>query len=96
MADEAARWRLALGFDILVKSWGEQAVVYHCGSGDTYLLDGLTTQVLSQLRQAPATTAELAREFLPPQDSGGDTRTRYLARVLDTLENLYVIEREDA
>lgn len=53
----ARRWRLALGADPSVRMWGDECVVHHALSNDTYRLAGDAGRILSKLADAAATDA---------------------------------------
>lgn len=46
-----------------VKHWGEEAVVFHPGSSNTFLLDEFAAILIAQLSEGPRTLAQL-RQFI--------------------------------
>jgi PqqD family protein of HPr-rel-A system len=53
----------------LVRSWDDEHVLFHPGSGDTHLLDDDALRVLAALRAGPATAAQLAARLAPDQEA---------------------------
>ena len=51
----ARRWRLAPGADPALHTWGDECVVHHALSNDTYRLAGDAGRILSKLADAAAT-----------------------------------------
>jgi len=54
-------WAIDGDAEWLFRQWGDECVVYSCVSGDTHLLDALGAASFTVLRQAPATSEDLAR-----------------------------------
>ena len=57
------RWRAVQGHELLVRTWDGDRVVYHCGSGDTHLLNAFAFQALQLLGMASADQDELAQRM---------------------------------
>ena len=91
-----SKWRIYEGYEILNRSFGDQYVVYHCGSGDTHLLDQVSFCVLNELngqvRSFEQLLEKLTEEFefeLPEQSQN------YLSNLMSELQNQTIIERLD-
>lgn len=64
--DHQPKWRVIPAFELHWRcgaAWGEGAVVFHGGSGDTHLLNPIAAEALHALAEAPADCRELARRL---------------------------------
>jgi PqqD family protein of HPr-rel-A system len=52
-------WRLQHPEVLLSQRWGDQLLLWHRHSGDTFLLTGLGANLFDRLSGGPATTTEL-------------------------------------
>ncbi len=86
-------WRVNAGFDLLWHSWGDEHVVYHCGSGDTHLLDAAATGLLRYLREARvATMDDLSLPVAAALGMPADEALEYTGNLLEELERLSLVE----
>lgn len=89
-------WRLALGAPLPLRYWDGDYVVYNPLSGHTHVLDIVTGHVLTTIMKAHACGVDLCRqvaEFLEvPND---DAVAEHVARILDVLDGLGLIEPAD-
>ena len=83
------RWQLCLPQHLHLRTWGEQAVLYHSLSGDTHLIEASAAAIIEQLRLAPASDAELASLFTSEPDPA---LAAQLAILLSNLTKLGVVE----
>jgi PqqD family protein of HPr-rel-A system len=74
-------WAPATKRSFVTRFWGGEAVVYAIGTGDTCLLEPLSTELLRRLESGPKTSDELAAElaadfdFAPEDDVPALTAT---------------------
>ena len=67
----------------------DEAVVYHCPSGDTYLLNALQSELLILLESGPHTSAELLTDLAQSiVEEDEEDRARSLEYIDHTLLNL--------
>ncbi len=92
MQDAAGRcWRVVGDAGIQTHEWDGQLVLYHGGTGNTHLLDGDAAVIIRVLHKGAATARQLADEL--NGDAGGeDARQARLARTLDALQRLDIVE----
>lgn len=77
-----------------VRSWGEESLVYHCGTGDTHALGAFEIALLDLLRDNPLTHLEAADCVLRQAGStGDDTERTRIAETLTTFQELGIIVR---
>lgn len=53
-------WQVPENFKILSQTWGDESVVYHCGSGDTHLLSEISFQILKSTQQSRRSNNQIA------------------------------------
>jgi PqqD family protein of HPr-rel-A system len=89
-----SKWRIPDGYEILSRPFGDQFVVYHCGSGDTHLLDQVSFCVLNELNGHVCSYEQLLEkitdqiEFELPEQS-----QKYLNDLISEFQKLSIIER---
>jgi PqqD family protein of HPr-rel-A system len=89
------RWRLNTAYDIQIWRCGDEAVVYHPGSGDTHHLSLVAVLVLEAVTSAPRTTDELTQVIASAVDGGvADELVDTVARTLSDIERLGLIESQ--
>ncbi len=95
MSDEHApmRWRMTSRFEIRMRSWDGETILYHSGSGDTHLLDQYQARVLEWLRSDPLTEKELEARLATMLDLEDDeTLPPYVRKLLLDLQKLNIVE----
>jgi PqqD family protein of HPr-rel-A system len=87
-------WHVVGAFELLWRSWGDEVIVYHTGSGDTHLLSPAAAEVLRTLQRTPTNakelTAQVAASLKTPPDEEFEL---HIEDVLATLNRLGIIER---
>ena len=70
MGSPPLSWRVPPSLDIRTRQWDAQAVVYHCHSGDTFLLDALSWQIFHELHcgDGPLVSLDVAKRLSIPAD----------------------------
>ncbi|MHA1113767.1 MAG: HPr-rel-A system PqqD family peptide chaperone [Alphaproteobacteria bacterium] len=58
-------WRVPAADRLRWLDGGEEAVVFHSGSGETHLLDGDAAEILRGVEAHPASPADLTARFAP-------------------------------
>ncbi|HEC15091.1 MAG TPA: HPr-rel-A system PqqD family peptide chaperone [Sedimenticola sp.] len=73
-SDDHSTWRVNAGFELHWRSWGDEYVVYHSGSGHTHLLNHTAATALRILQQTPAALPELCERLASEAgvEAGGD------------------------
>lgn len=72
--EPAKRWQRNPATRFASRAWADEAVVYDALTGDTHLLEPLSTELLRRLEAGPKTSDELAAalaadfEFAPEDD----------------------------
>ncbi len=90
----ALPWRARASSQLHWRSWGDEFVVYHAGSGDTHQLDPIAAELLKSLAQEPASTFELVtRVSVSLELEADDDLFEYMEKVLCTLSRLDLIEQ---
>jgi PqqD family protein of HPr-rel-A system len=59
-------WGLQHPEALLSQRWGDQVLLWHRHSGDTFLLTGLGATVFDRLSEGPATTTEMLHALPEP------------------------------
>lgn len=91
---EHSRWRIAAGYKILNRHFGDQYAIYHCGSGDTHLLDSIPFFVLKKVSEGVQSFEQLLATVKEEFEYESPDQPRdYLQSVLIELQNLNIIER---
>jgi PqqD family protein of HPr-rel-A system len=91
-----SRWRIAEGYQLLARRFGDQYAIFHLGSGDTHLVDSISYLVLDQLNTNVRAFDELLNklrsevEFESPEQSQA-----YLNSLMNEFQKLSIIERLD-
>jgi len=90
------RWRLNTSYDIHTWLCGDEAIVYHPGSGDTHHLSLIAVLVLEAVTPVPRTVDELANAIAAVIDDGGvdDELTTVVDRTLVDIERLGLVESQ--
>ena len=89
-----ARWRVAADFELLWRSWDDEFIVHHTGSGDTHHLNPAAAEVLQTLQTTSATTEELTARVASSLEVRLDKALMlYIEEVLTKLKRSGVIER---
>lgn len=94
MSGDKACWRVVAGVELQSRSWGDETVAYHVGSGDTHLMNSAAVSALRILQDTPANIAQLveavcARTGQVPDDDFFHS----MEAVIDQLAALKLIER---
>jgi len=93
-ATQSSRWQVPRRFELHWRSWGEEYLVFHGGSGDTHLLGEMEAQILKRLQQTPAHIPELVTELGSALTTDDDDEPYFFVEsVLEALEKLALVER---
>jgi len=86
-------WKISASSPIEWASWGDNAVVYNIGSGDTHLLEATTVEVYLALEQTPSTATQLSQEIKPLfEDIETHALIQHIQNVLWHLDDIGLIE----
>lgn len=79
---------------LLIKTWGDEAVVYDSGSGDTHYLKPLTLALYTTCREYPGHTAEQLATALATRLNVADTPQFHelASEVLDQLHRIGLLQ----
>jgi PqqD family protein of HPr-rel-A system len=91
--DDEPRWTTIQGFSLQWRSWGNEHLVFHPGSGDTHLLDSQSAQVLKEIQNRPMGNMELRQLIEKHSSVDQHTAQICLAQTLSRLFQLGLIER---
>ena len=92
--DTGDKWRALTDSDLLWRSWDDEYVVYHTGSGDTHALTPLAADVLRALQQDLATREELTRRIAASFDISCDAElAAHIEEILAHLKRADLVER---
>ncbi len=80
------RWRLVADVEFLSREWDGEFVLYHPGSGDTHLLDGVAAHIFRALLQYSASPLELSAAY------SGQASPDELNHILGRLQRLDIVE----
>lgn len=85
-------WRRLTQFPLHILSFGEDAVVYHSGSGNTHQLDELSLVILEALTDEPCDLASLSARVasLTGLDDGPDLRIAIELRLSELAKHAMV------
>jgi len=87
-------WRVRGSSQCHWRSWNDEFIVYHAGSGDTHQLDSMTAEALKSLAHEPASTLELVtRMSALLQLEADDDFFEYMEKVICALSGLDLIEQ---
>lgn len=88
-------WQARAGHELLWRSWGDEYVVYHCGSGDTHLLDAAAARLLRRLLEAPEAASSLELSGLVAETllMSSEESLEYTSELLEELQRLMLVER---
>jgi PqqD family protein of HPr-rel-A system len=90
-------WILTRPQHLLWRDWGDHGAVYDAASGDTHLLSALAIELLSLLRAAPRSEAELVSDLAPDMpDAGHDGVQTLIREQLLGLQALGLVQRAAA
>lgn len=88
-----ARWRMPREFSVRLRSWGDETVAYHDGSGDTHLLGPIEAAAIHALRQTPSDLDGLTRQVAADLGLPPDTElATHLAALIDEFRKLGLVE----
>ena len=89
-----SKWRVSGGYEILHYRFGDQYAVYHCGSGDTHLVDDVGYWVLAQLNQGERLFQQLLSALVAEFDlEAANQPGEFLRAALNEFQNQALIER---
>ncbi len=92
--DSGAKWRAVTDFELLWRSWDDEYVVYHAGSGDTHWLTAVAAEVLRTLQHKLATAEELVQRVAARFDVSRDEElVAYIEQILTHLKRADLTER---
>ena len=92
----STRWRIAGGHKILHRRFSDHCVIYHSGSGDTHLVDGVSFNVLDILNEGVYTFEGLLKKLMAEFDVDSNSQLReYLTSLLYEFQKLAIVERLD-
>ena len=88
-----SRWQSIRGQQVLLQRWDDGYTAFHAGSGDTYLLNHLTGEVLSCLLQQPLSCDALAQRVLGENGAKLDSDSlEIIQSAIDDLRRAHMIE----
>lgn len=89
-------WQITSGFELYWRSWGNEYVVYHSGTGDTHLLNKLAASVLESLKQAPSDIPSLSKQLASSFGIALDDESRMaMAQLMKDMIKFGLIEEVD-
>jgi PqqD family protein of HPr-rel-A system len=90
------KWRISKGFNLRIRNLTDQHVIYHCGSGDTHLLDFTGFFVFKQLNVDAYSFEQLLQKLTNEFEfESSDESKDYLSSLLTEFEKLALVERLD-
>ncbi|MDX9740594.1 MAG: HPr-rel-A system PqqD family peptide chaperone [Gammaproteobacteria bacterium] len=90
--EQAERWRIAPGYELLWFEGDDGQVVYHGGSGDTHLIDEAAAALLHLLQSRPQTPIALSSSLVADGRVAADEAPEYTAMLLQELARLGLVE----
>jgi PqqD family protein of HPr-rel-A system len=93
MVEKLLCWQITPGCRLLRRAWDDESIVYNTGSGDTHLLDHLSSEVLKSLEESPQNLPQLTARFSPILNVDSEQElASFLSDLLPRLQNLGLIE----
>jgi len=88
-----SRWRMPREFSVLLRSWGDETVAYHDGSGDTHLLGPVEAAAIRALQESPANVEDLTRQVASDLNVPADTElATHLTALVREFHKLGLVE----
>jgi len=85
-------WRIVSGIELKWKTWGDDQLVYHSGSGDVHLLNPLVVELLRALQIGPLSFVEMKNKFSVQGDKPDQIQGVHLDEIIRQLKKLDLIE----
>jgi len=86
------RWQIVGGAELKWKSWDDEHLVYHSGSGDVHLLNPLVVEILRALQKSPLSLMELRDKFSVSNDQPNEIQGVCLDEIIRQLKKFALIE----
>jgi PqqD family protein of HPr-rel-A system len=93
--EQQRKWRVLPSFELHWRddpSWGDSAVVFHPGSGDTHLLNPLAAEALHALSESPLDAGELTQHLALRMEGASSELAAQLRQLLQEFDDLGLIE----
>ncbi len=91
--DDTPKWQVSPALKLSWRTWGDDTVVYHHGSGDTHKLNPLSAQALRLLQSQPRTAHDLTQQLAAAIGQVADDQLlRYTEKLMDHFDQLGLIE----
>jgi PqqD family protein of HPr-rel-A system len=91
--DRNMKWQVRKDPQLLWRFWDDEIVVYNTESGDTHLLDSISSEALKNLESSPSSIAELSCLTKSAIESTLDQRLEdYFEKLIMHLWGLRLIE----
>lgn len=90
--DLAEKWQIVRGIELRWKSWDDEHLVYHSGSGDVHLLNPLIVEILRALQKSPLSLLEMEKKFSVTNDRLNEIQGVRLDEIIRQLKKLALIE----
>ena len=90
------RWKVKDKVELLWHSWGDDHVVFHPASGDTFLMDLVACTCIRCMQRHPFDVPSLSIEIARQLDVDADeSLRRYVQALIDRCANLGFLEADD-
>jgi PqqD family protein of HPr-rel-A system len=87
------RWKFVEDFEILWRSWGDETVLFHAGSGDIHILNSISTEAIKILRNNLFTSTQLAKRVAISLNLPANTDLfSHMTQLVNTLDKMGLIE----
>jgi PqqD family protein of HPr-rel-A system len=90
--EQAGRWRIIPGYELLWFEGDDGHVVYHGGSGDTHLIDDAASSLLRLLQSGPQTSLVLSAQLIEQGRVAAEDAPEYTAMLLQELARQGLVE----
>jgi PqqD family protein of HPr-rel-A system len=90
--EQAERWRIIPGYELLWFESDDGHVVYHGGSGDTHLIDDAASALLRLLQSGPQTSDVLGTRLAAEGRVAAEDAVEYTAMLLHELARRGLVE----
>jgi PqqD family protein of HPr-rel-A system len=92
-ASSQPQWQITRGCDLLWRGWDGEQVVFNTGSGDTHLLDLVSSEILKKLESAPASRINLETRIRSLAAANSlEIPAGYMEGLLEKLQSLALVE----
>ena len=96
-SDQNIKWRCSDNFKLFQRSWDNETVVYHSGSGDIHIFNSIAADALDVLTKHPCTLPRLAQQLADSQGIALDEKwLGHVTRLVDTFDQVGLIEPSES